>query len=117
MSYMKRLIENMVYVQVWLNEQPDGLNFLGYKSPHPMRLAAEYYVDVALVEDGPFTVLNQAFEQLNIDYPTAEWAKEYRARRNRSLSVGDVVVVGEQAYACEPVGWKPVTLSAGYCTR
>ena len=118
MSYMKRLIEDMVYVQVWLNEAPDGMNFLGYRDNHPLRLAAEYYVPVELVDSGtPHTVLNQAFEQLNIDYPTEEWAKQYRQNRNRSLSVGDVVVVGEQAYACASVGWQAVSLSSENCVR
>jgi len=52
------------------------------------------------------------FEQLNIPEPTADWAIEYRAKRNRSLSVGDVVVIGEQAWACEPRDWKSVSVNA-----
>jgi hypothetical protein len=51
------------------------------------------------------------FMELNIDEPHAPWAVEYRARRNRSLSAGDVVVVGEQAFACNRVGWQPVRLA------
>ena len=113
MSYMKRLIEDKVYVQVYLNEREDGLNFMyGFQPDDKLRLAAEYYTDASLIQDGQaFTVLNRAFTQLNIDTPTEPWAIEYRRRRNRSLSVGDVVVVGEVAYACESVGWKAVSLS------
>ena len=118
MSYMKRLIEGKVYVQVWLNEADGGLNFLGYKPDHPLRLATEYYIDAELLQDGtPHAVLNAAFEQLNIDNPTEAWAKEYRIDRNRSLSVGDVVMVGETAYACESIGWKAVSLTAEQCRR
>lgn len=39
-------------------------------------------------------------------------AKEYRNGRSRNLAVGDVVIVGEQAFAIEPVGWKPVRVEA-----
>lgn len=118
MSYMKRYLENMVYVQVWLNEEPNGMGFLGFKPHHPLRLATEYYTDAKLLDSGSATpVLEQAFEQLNIDQPVTEWAKEYRANRNRSLSVGDVVVVGELAYSCESVGWKAVSLTAENCVR
>lgn len=117
MSYMKRLIEDMVYVQVWLNESEDGWNFWeGFRPDDKMRLAVEYYADAALLPDvrdgrSPDRILNQAFRELNIDEPTEDWAKEYRANRNRSLSVGDVVVVGEVAYAVERMGWKQVSLS------
>jgi hypothetical protein len=58
-------------------------------------------------------LLNIVFEQLNIDEPRADWAIRYRVERNRSLSVGDVVVVGEQAWAVDSVGWTPVSVEAG----
>jgi len=35
----------------------------------------------------------------------------YRAKRLRSLSVGDVVIVGETAYACRGFGFEAVTLT------
>jgi hypothetical protein len=57
-------------------------------------------------------LLRIILEQLNIDEPHADWAKEYRNGRSRSLSVGDVVIVGEQAFAVEPDGWKPVRVEA-----
>lgn len=56
-------------------------------------------------------LLDIIWEQLNIDVPQTNWAIEYRRRRNRSLSVGDVVVLGEQAWACESVGWRPVSVA------
>lgn len=57
-------------------------------------------------------LLDIVYEQLNIDEPKADWAIDYRARRNRSLSVGDVVVVGEQAWAVTSWGFTPVSVMA-----
>ena len=121
MSYMKRLVEDMVYVQVWLNQAEDGWNFWnGYRPGDKMLLAAEYYRHTSLLPDprderSPDRILNEAWRELNIDDPTAEWAKEYRANGNRSLSVGDVVMVGEVAYAVAKMGWEQVSLSSQDC--
>lgn len=123
MSYMKRFLEEMqphpIYVQVWLNSRTDGLNFLyGYRHGDPMQLALEFYTDATKLEPGtPISILEQAFHELNVDEPQARWAQDYRRDRNRSLSVGDVVVVGESAYACASVGWQSVTLNAADCAR
>jgi hypothetical protein len=57
-------------------------------------------------------LLSTVLEQLTTDDPRAEWAVQYRTQYNRSLSVGDVVVVGETAWAVEPFGWRPVTVQA-----
>lgn len=57
-------------------------------------------------------LLDIVWDQLNIDAPTASWAVEYRQRRNRSLSVGDVVSVGEQAWAVGVVGWTLVSIES-----
>lgn len=57
-------------------------------------------------------MLNAIFVELNIDEPRTDWGKDYRNARNRSLSVGDVITVGEMAYACEPMGWRAVTVRA-----
>jgi hypothetical protein len=62
-------------------------------------------------------LLGIIFEQLNIGgdpefgVPAAPWTTTYRAAGNRSLSVGDVVIIGEQAFAAQWVGWTPVTLT------
>ena len=117
MAYMKQLIADKVYVQVWLNLNETGLNFhYGYREDDRLMLAVEYYTDSELVATGSaYPALGQAFEQLNIDEPTSDWAKAYRQAGLRSLSVGDVVVVGELAYACESVGWKSVSLQSNQC--
>lgn len=49
-------------------------------------------------------ILNDAFEMFNVGDDGI--AKEYRERKLRSLSVGDVVVIDQRAYSCESVGWK-----------
>ncbi|SOJ57007.1 hypothetical protein MSIMFB_04485 [Mycobacterium simulans] len=48
--------------------------------------------------------LETVFAQLNIDTPDQPWALKYRLAGHRSLSVGDVVVIGETAWACAPTG-------------
>jgi len=48
------------------------------------------------------------FEQLNIPNPTADWAQEYQ-RHNRALNTGDVVIIGEQAWACDMWEWRPLS--------
>lgn len=73
----------------------------------PEHLTGSAVVDAAL---------DVVFEQLNIDEPEHIWALRYRLAGHRSLSVGDVVVTGETAWAVAPIGWKPVsadTLTAG----
>lgn len=52
------------------------------------------------------------FEQLDIDEPEHLWALRYRLAGHRSLSVGDVVVLGETAWTVEPIGWKPLPAAA-----
>ena len=42
------------------------------------------------------SVLEGIYTQLNIDNPVAQYAIDYRAARNRSLSVGDVVKLGDE---------------------
>jgi len=52
-------------------------------------------------------LLDQAFMSFNVG--SDELAALYRARRLRSLSVGDVVRIDGDAYACESVGWEPAS--------
>jgi hypothetical protein len=61
-----------------------------------------FQFDVTGLDPAKFAVraAEAAFERLNIDHPPG-W-------RHRSMSVGDVVVVGETALRCAPVGWEPV---------
>lgn len=55
----------------------------------------------------------QAFRMFN-DHPADAWEQNHTTRYydagNRSLSVDDVVVVGEVAMACDALGWLFVSL-------
>ncbi len=56
----------------------------------------------------PTVIANHCFAAFN-DHPNPGWEprrEAYYAAGNRSLSVGDVVVIGEIACAVERVGWK-----------
>jgi hypothetical protein len=71
----------------------------------------EHLTGSAVVE----AALDVVFEQLSIDEPEHIWALRYRLAGHRSLSVGDVVVIGDTAWVVAPIGWKPIsaaTLSA-----
>lgn len=53
-------------------------------------------------------ILDWVYQELNVGEDT-KVAKDYRAKRLRSLSVGDVVVAGENAWAVAPCGWDMIT--------
>jgi len=56
-------------------------------------------------------LLAKLLQELTTAEPSAEWAINYRREYHRSLRVGDVVLVGENAWAVEPSGeWKRVAL-------
>lgn len=57
-------------------------------------------------------LLRIVFEQCNHPAPRADWARQYRTDGNRSLSVGDVIVIGEQAYAIGETRFEPVSIEA-----
>lgn len=79
-----------------------------------LRLAAKFRVE--LPDDAPSTpipLLERVFEQLNVGgdlVPAEPWTLRYRLARNRSLSVGDVVVVDGSAYTVARFAWDPITL-------
>ena len=52
--------------------------------------------------------VDEIFTTLNVGTPHKELADEWRAKGHRSLSVGDVVVIGEMAYRCEPESWRVI---------
>jgi hypothetical protein len=55
-------------------------------------------------------VLDACFNEFNVG-ETSDVAKAYRAKRLRSLSVNDVVVIyGSVAYRCDSVGWTAADL-------
>lgn len=101
-----------VKVQIFLNEGKG--HFFGFKAFSDVpELHKAYEFEISEMFSRPITehiimkTLEWCFEEFNVG--GTDYAHEYRARGNRSLSVGDVVVVGEAAYACENVGWKRIT--------
>lgn len=76
--------------------------FLPYQPGDVMYRAFDYTVTASSLDEDT-AVCEQAFEWFNVGENS--YAKEYRAKGNRSLSVGDVVVVDEQAYAVDSFGW------------
>lgn len=95
---------------VYLNHGADHL--YGFNTGAQLHESARF--DLELAEHLPTaaltgTALEIVFEQLNIDEPEEDWAIAYRDAGRRSLSVGDVVVIAETAWACCPVGWEHIT--------
>jgi len=58
----------------------------------------------------PRVILNAAFERFNVG--TDDIARRYREGGNRSLSVGDLVVIDGEAWACASAGWDQVPAPA-----
>jgi len=96
---------------VYLNEPASQLAGFGKLAPAKLYAAAAF----TLTLDGPPSAdrikaaLKTVFEQLNIDDPDQPWAIEYQRDVHRSFSVGDVVAIGETAWACAPCGWDLLT--------
>ncbi|GAB4667208.1 hypothetical protein MAHJHV30_48360 [Mycobacterium avium subsp. hominissuis] len=97
---------------VYLN---DGEHqFLGFNTHAPARLYQAVQFDLEIIDYAPADTvvpgaLEIVFEQLNIARPQHPWVLRYRLAGHRSLSVGDVVVLGETAWACNSVGWTPIS--------
>jgi hypothetical protein len=106
----------MTTIQVFLNtDGHDG--FHNAYSPPSVRLAARFELPDRLLRQlsagVPVAALEAIYEQLNIGgtrgIPAAPSTVRYRNDGNRSLSVGDVVVVGETAYAVTKSSWLYIT--------
>lgn len=109
---------------VYLNEGPGRfINFAA--SMAQLRLAAVFELtadaphanlaakaELAGERHGVDGILSYIFEQLNVGgdmVPATDWTKAYRANQHRSLSVGDVVVLGETAWAVASLGFTKIT--------
>lgn len=96
---------------VYINDA-DG-SFGGFKPQHvdELRLAAEFTVPT---DRHQLSLLDDIYTELNVGGTYLDQAPGYRLRRNRSLSVGDVVVFWNDdeslrvAFACASMGWEPV---------
>ncbi len=84
----------------------------GTLAPHSVEQAAAFSLTLAARDPSQqqkeiMAALETIFDELN-EEPTQQWAADYRAAGNRSLSVGDVVVLGETAWVVAPVGYARV---------
>lgn len=82
-------------------EARDVRMFMAYEPGDIMHLAFEYPHDDH-VED--LILCEEAFRWFNIG-DKLPVVRRYRQAGNRSLSVGDVVVIDDRAYAVAPFGW------------
>jgi hypothetical protein len=82
-----------------------GFNYGNEDGNSPHYLAKVFTFDSARLGTADDGILAAAFEAFNVGTDTL--AEEYRARRLRSLSVGDVVDIDGRSYSCERLGWKP----------
>jgi hypothetical protein len=103
-----------ITVTIWHNVALDGqgrhLAMLdGYQSGDPVVAVFAYQADPGRPAE---EIADEAFDTFN-DHPRdpdgADLACAYYGRRLRSLSVGDLVGVGDTLLAVAPAGWDPVT--------
>lgn len=103
-------------VTVYLNEARGSFFGFNVDDYAALRQAAQFELDPELTAGAdPMLILNHVYEQLNVGgdmVPATEWTTRYRAERNRSLSVGDVVVIGETAWAVDHIGFATITTEA-----
>jgi hypothetical protein len=97
---------------VYLNDGDD--HFFGLNTNAAARLREAARFDLEIFDNAPIRyatagALEIIFEQLNIPNPQQPWAIAYRRAGQRSLSVGDVVALGETAWACASVGLTPIS--------
>jgi hypothetical protein len=82
-----------------------GRSFQPYEPGDVMHLAFEYRDDAPDAED--MVVCERAFRWFNVE-DNNPIVRKYRAAGNRSLSVGDVVVIEGRAYGCGRFGWDAI---------
>ena len=96
---------------IYLNEGTG--HFEGFRQSTPAQLHAASSFTLTLAQaptqHHSTDALRSIFTELNIDDPTTLWAQQYRTAGHRSLSVGDVVVIGETAWALQSDGWSLIT--------
>jgi len=104
-----------ITVSIWHNVTRDSEGRpTGYFGFNPGDSMVRVFTYQAPADGRPAeAVAEEAFEAFNADPELLtgrqlELAIRYRNRALRSLSRGDLVVVGEVALACERAGWAPV---------
>lgn len=105
-----------IYLNTSTDEHGRSLGRMdGYQPTHTLTKAYQMVADPFGTTD--LDVLRVVFDVFNVgddpDFfnPPSPHAIEYRKAGNRSLSVGDVVVLDGRAYACARFGWDTIELS------
>ncbi|MFI7644035.1 hypothetical protein [Nonomuraea sp. NPDC049400] len=91
-------------VTIWHNTSDSA--FLGWQPSDQMIKVFVYRIPAAQAL-APEHALEEAFAIFNEGRHDRR-ARAYWRARNRSLSVGDIVVVADMPFACEPTGWSPL---------
>lgn len=104
-----------IYHNVARDHDGHMIHFLGYEQGHP--LVPVFDADIDLSHPDWANLPEAIFEACNVDVdqidgPMRSLARAYRERRLRSLSVGDVVVIGDGddriALKVAQMGFSPV---------
>lgn len=82
----------------------------GYQDGDPLFRAATVEVDFSQM-GSVAAIMGWVFRELNIG-EAGDLVEQWRGNRCASMSVGDVVVIGESAFAVDKAGWKPISLTA-----
>ena len=96
-----------ITIRIYLNEGAD--HFFGFRNQFANAPALREAIAFTAEAGDVTSILNGIYHELNVDSPSAAWAAAYRAGRNRSLSVGDVVTVGEVAFAVASFGFDRIS--------
>jgi len=106
--------EGQASVAVYLNDARDS--FLGFDPAQAqLRLVARFTIPAPRDARAAMGALEDVYVQLNVGGELVEpcaYTVDYRAAGHRSLSVGDVVVIGETAFAVARFGFDPVGAAA-----
>lgn len=102
-------VRNDLQVKVFhnFNESP-----IPFHADDQLRQVAQFNITMAAdpTPDAVQTLLAIVSDQLNRGAPSTQWGNDHVLRRDHNLSVGDVVTIGDQAWAHEKQGWRRVTL-------
>ncbi|WP_278314988.1 hypothetical protein [Lolliginicoccus levis] len=90
-----------IFHNIARDEQGRHAGFAGYRPGHQVELVFAYSA-----EGSDDELLERAFFLTNIG--SGPLADAYRARGLRSLSVGDVLAIGQRYYGCDRIGWQPI---------
>jgi hypothetical protein len=90
-------------------------HFRGYQPGDPIKpvYGYEHPTGPNVTTHDAHQIAEQAFQMFNgmaVNSWEEDHADRYYAAGNRSLSVGDLVVIGEIAMSCESSGWAFVTI-------